>query len=349
MTLDSILSVTKTRKPDFNNLLKVLNKETPDRHTLFEFFLNNALEKRLAQPDTAPVTEEEIVRCKVDAFRNAGYDYATIRASDFTFRRRLKGQGQASISANEGYVIYDRESYDKYNWEKSQNYYDGRIERTEKYLHDGMKFIIEGPGGVLESVIKLVGYDNLCIMLYDDPELVEMIFDQVGPVIIDYYSQIIGHDSVGAIVSNDDWGFNTQTMISPDDLRKYVFKWHKKIVNLAHDAGKPVILHSCGNLREVWGDITDDIGYDAKHSYEDAIKPVEDMYDELKGKIAVVGGIDVDFVCRSSEESIYNRCRKMLEKTNCTGYALGTGNSVPDYVPDGKFFSMIAAALTSKA
>ena len=36
----------------------------------------------------------------------------------------------------------------------------------------------------------------------------------------------------------------------------------------------------------------------------------------------------------------------MLERTaGRGGYALGTGNSVPDYVPDENYFAMIRAAL----
>jgi len=71
------------------------------------------------------------------------------------------------------------------------------------------------------------------------------------------------------------------------------------------------------------------------------------MYDELKGKIAVLGGIDVDYVCRMPLDDIYNRCAAMLKKTNCEGYALGTGNSVPNYLPDENYFAMISAALGS--
>ena len=36
----------------------------------------------------------------------------------------------------------------------------------------------------------------------------------------------------------------------------------------------------------------------------------------------------------------------MLERTRARGgYALGTGNSVPEYVPDDKYFAMIRAAV----
>ena len=62
----------------------------------------------------------------------------------------------------------------------------------------------------------------------------------------------------------------------PEHLRKFVFPWHKRIVETIHKFGKPAILHSCGNLIEVMDDIIEDMGYDAKHSFEDAIMPVEE-------------------------------------------------------------------------
>ena len=86
-----------------------------------------------------------------------------------------------------------------------------------------MKIMLSGPGGVLENVIDLVGYDNLCYLIFDEPELVAAVFEKVGSILAAYYEQGAQYDSVGIIMSNDDWGFNTQTMLSPEDLRKYVF------------------------------------------------------------------------------------------------------------------------------
>lgn len=345
-SLEAVLAATKTRKPDFNNLLAVLRKKSPSRPTLFEFFLNDPLEQKLAGWECPPVGEIQQHQCRIEAFARAGYDYTTLYASDFTFKHG-ELQKKSSISANDGYVIYDRPTFDSYVWEDPRAYYNGRLERLERYLPDGMKFIVYGPGGVLENIISLVGFDNLCYMLADDPELVGMVADKIGQALYDYYEQIVGYDCVGAIISNDDWGFNTQTMLSGADLRKYVFPWHKKFVQLAHSAGKPIILHSCGQLNAVMDDIIFDMQYDAKHSYEDKIEPVEQAYDRLKGKIAVLGGMDLDYVCRMPLEEVYNRSFAMLNKTGCCGYALGTGNSIPTYVPDEQYFAMILSALTN--
>jgi uroporphyrinogen decarboxylase len=63
-------------------------------------------------------------------------------------------------------------------------------------------------------------------------------------------------------------------------------------------------------------------------------------------RIGIIGGLDVNFVIRRSEEEIALRARAMLERVRGRGgYALGTGNSVPEYVPQEHYFAMIRQAL----
>ncbi len=188
-----------------------------------------------------------------------------------------------------------------------------------------------------------VRYDNLCYMLVDDPELVQMIFDKVGSSLEEYYRMAVGHPGVGAAISNDDWGFFSQTMLSTEDMKKYVLPWHQKISDVIHKSGKPAILHSCGQVEKMMPDICK--LYEGKHSYEDKILPVENAYDIYHDKIAILGGIDLDFVCRKTPQEIYERSCKMLEKTQDKGgYALGSGNSIPYYVPFENYLAMISAA-----
>lgn len=336
-------------QPNFNNILKVLRCEVPDKPTLFEFFLNDSLYKRLVGPKIAsqllerPANRVLRARLFVHAFRNAGYDYATIHASDFSFPT-TEIQQKKTRSLNQGYVIHDRKSFDKYHWLDPEDFDYSWIGEMEDDLPEGMKLIVYGPGGVLENVISLMGYDNLCYAIYDDPQLAEDVFEAVGSRLVKYYELARGYDTVGALISNDDWGFKTQPMLSPEDMRKYVFPWHKRIVETIHQAGKPAILHSCGNFNDMMDEVINDLKYDGKHSYEDAIMPVEEAYEKWHGRIAILGGIDVDYICRATEEEIRDRSMAMIERTQERGgYALGTGNSVPEYIPHEKYFAMISA------
>ncbi|NCB47970.1 uroporphyrinogen-III decarboxylase-like protein, partial [bacterium] len=182
-----------------------------------------------------------------------------------------------------------------------------------------------------------------CMTMYDDEQLIYDIFEKVGSGLAEYYAQCGKSKNVLALISNDDWGFHTQTMLSPVDMRKFVFPWHKKIVETIHDSGKYAILHSCGNYSMILDDLYA-LNYDARHSYEDKIEPVEQALLRFHGKLAVLGGIDLNFIINSTEEEITQRAKNLIEQgQKLGGYALGTGNSVPSYVPDKNYFVMLRA------
>lgn len=335
--------------PDFNNLLSVLRREAPSRPTLFEFFLNGPLYAKLAglaqEPAWGAIDGHKLL---IQAFRNAGYDYVTLHASAMGFPKAAVSQ-MASRSMNDTAIIFDRESYDAYVWPDPDSFDYSKLDTLAPDLPEGMKIVVCGPGGVLENVMQMTGYEGLCMMMVDDPELVEKIFEGVGSRLVRYYEISSPPPTVGAVISNDDWGFNNQTMLSPADMRKYVFPWHERIVDVIHKAGKPAILHSCGNLAPVMDDIIDGMGYDGKHSYEDKICPVEEAYERWGGRIAILGGIDVDYVCRAKPEDVTARAQAMLDRSAARGsYALGSGNSIPHWVPDEGYFAMIKPAVAGR-
>lgn len=335
--------------PCFAELATVLRKGQPSRPTLFEFFLNGPLYTALAGKAYVPRADGlDSVRLVMWAFRQAGYDYFTYRPPQFGFPSGERQHGQ-TISLNDGSVISDRASFAAYRWIEPDACDYSSLEAIRQEIPAGMKIMMFGPGGVLENVIGLVGYDNLCFILADDPALAQDIFAAVGSRLVRHYEIACRYDTVGAAISNDDWGYKTQPMLSPADLRRYVFPWHQRIVEAIHKAGMPAILHSCGNASEIMGDVIDGMGYDGRHSYEDAIQPVEAAYEQYGSRIAILGGIDVDFVVRSTPAAVYRRSREMLERSaNRGSYALGTGNSVPEYVPAENYAAMVWAAVEQR-
>ena len=334
------------REPKFENLLTVLHGGAPERPTLFEFFLNTRLYMKLAGPagtdDPAPLAQWRML---IAAFKAAGYDYATVNGSPIRFPGGEHDRA-STISLNQGFSITDRKSFDAYPWPDPDALDYSNLKTIAPDLPNGMKLIVSGPGGVLENVISLLGFDNLCFLLADDPGLAGDVFAEVGSRLVRHYEKAAAYDTVGACISNDDWGFKTQTMLSVADMRKYVFPWHVKIVKAIHAAGKPVVLHSCGEAREIMEDIITLMRYDGKHSYEDVIMPVEEAYARWGGRIAICGGIDLDFIMRSTADDIRARSRALLKlAASKGGLALGTGNSVPLYIDDDKYFAMTSAAL----
>ena len=335
-----------TGQPNFTDLLAVLHRGVPSRPTLFEFFLNDRLHERLAG-DYPQISEDPYPHQRkiMHAFCDAGYDYSTLIIPGFNFASHRYKHAQ-TISINDGAVITNRASFEEYDWPDSANMDTDILDALMLTMPLGMKLMVHSPDGLLENVIKLMGYEQLCYALVDNPELVKDVFDAVGSRLLEYYTLTAPHEAVGACIVNDDWGYKTQTMLSTRQMRRFVFPWQKRFVQAIHAAGKPAILHSCGHFERIIDDIVDDMAFDARHSYEDIILPVEQAYERYHSRIAILGGIDVDYMCRAKPRDIYKRAQSLLDRTaDRGGYALGTGNSVPDYIPDESYFAMIYAAL----
>ncbi len=346
-----IRAMNRNPQPDYTQLLRVLEHQVPDRPVLFEFFMNPTVYRLLSDPGSPilqSVPEGEDIAARLlmlDAFYRSGYDYGTVAPPvPFVFAPHETGNSR-TYSLNSTGGITDRASFAAHSWPDPDSQDYSYLDILAERLPEGMALVAFGPGGVEENVIALTGYEQLCYMMVDDPELVTDIFAAVGSRLSRYYEIAAAHPAVCACISNDDWGFNTQTLLTRDQMQQWLYPWHIAIADTIHAAGKPAILHSCGNIYGEMEWIYGTCGYDAKHSFEDAIMPVEEAWERYHGKIALLGGIDVNYLIFESEENIYRRSRAMLERTAAAGsYALGTGNSVPEYIPPEKYLAMLKAA-----
>ncbi len=238
--------------------------------------------------------------------------------------------------------ITSREEFEAYPWPDIEKITTGGLEWYEKNLPDDMCVMSGLVGHFAELLNWLMGYETLCFALFDQRDLVEAISKRLIDIYRASVARILEFDRVKILWGSDDMGFRTQTLISPDDLREFVLPGHKELAQMAHDAGRPYILHSCGNLEQIMGDLLDDVKIDGKHSYEDTIMDVAEVKRLYGDRMAVLGGIDVDFIARSSEEDVRSRVRRTLgECHHGGGYCLGTGNSVTNYVPVDNYLAMV--------
>jgi uroporphyrinogen decarboxylase len=187
-----------------------------------------------------------------------------------------------------------------------------------------------------------MGLEHFLVSLYDQPELVRTVVDRVGQVILEAFEGLCQMDAVFALWLGDDLGFKTATLLSPEHLREYILPWHRRYAELAHRTGRLFLLHSCGNVEAIMPDLIEEVGIDAKHSFEDVIVPVEEFKRRWGHRVAVLGGVDVDLLARGSREAVTARTRQILEACSLRGgYACGSGNSITNYVQADNYLAMV--------
>jgi len=272
----------------------------------------------------------------VDFWLGMGYDCIPMEIGLNCPLECHEERGEAlSVGSESAVTIRTIEDFETYPWPDASSPIEFcHFERVAELLPDGAKIVGGVGGGPYEWVSRMLGDQGLSIAIYMDPDLVQAVFETIGVLYVNAVRRLATMDAVGALRQGDDLGFKTSTFLSPDHLRQYVFPIYTGMVEAAHDQNKPFILHSCGNLDEVYDDLIDDCAIDAKHSFEEAILPVERFKQRYGDRVTPLGGLDVDLICRGTEEEIRAYTRKKIEQCFYDGFwALGTGNSLTDYMP----------------
>lgn len=209
------------------------------------------------------------------------------------------------------------------------------------HLPPGMKLIPLLPS-VLEFASALIGTERLFFALSDQPPLVAEVTARIGEHVVGATARLAALDGVGAICIGDDWGHRTGSLISPEAMRQYIFPATRLAVEATHAAGKPAILHSCGCIEAVMEEVIVDLGFDARHSFEENATPVTEAKQRWGDRIAILGGVDVDVLARATPAECRSYVRRILH--SCApggGYAAGSGNSLANYIRVENFRIML--------
>jgi len=243
-------------------------------------------------------------------------------------------------------AITSWQDFETFAWPESKDVDFFMMEYLNSHLPDGMGLISCHAAGIFEHVSKLFSYEGLCYALMDAPDLVQAVTEQVGLRLEQYYRQLLQLDRLQVIFQGDDMGFRSGTLISPNDLQKYFLPWHKRFAAMAHEHGHPYFLHSCGQVLPIMDTLIDEVKIDGKHSFEDAIVPVEEFQSLYGDRVAVLGGLDINILSAGTPDQVRRKTRALIDSCGAHGrYAIGSGNSVPSYVPVINYLTMIDEAM----
>lgn len=346
-----------TFTPDYRYLLEVLANRRPARLPIYEHLINPPFMELVlgqsfadrVQGDAADLASFFEHYCRF--YRSMTYDTVSF---EVTITDLLPDHG-ALLGGKKG-PIQTRADFERYPWaEFSERYWrvaGPQFEALRAALPPGMRAVGGIGNGVFEISEDLVGFQQLAYLQADDPELFAAVYVRIGDILLSLWTTLLErYADVFAICRfGDDLGYKTNTLVSPRTIRAHVLPQYRRVLGLIKGAGKPFLWHSCGNIFSIMDDVIA-LGINAKHSNEDTIAPYERWIELYAGRIGLLGGIDVDLLCQRPPAEltalVVERGRRYRALAN--GYALGSGNSIPEFVPVAGYLAMIEAAQQIRA
>jgi uroporphyrinogen decarboxylase len=343
--------------PDWEALESCIRRRgTPRRVHCMELFLDGEMQDAIcARFDVEKGLDRSdpwfTERRQIALQRFLGYDYVRcgLEGVDMPMSyltvedtAAFQREGGRAFTDEHAGPIASWEDFERYPWPDVGKVRTRSLEWYQKNLPDDMCLVSDGVSHYAELLSWLMGYETLCYALSDDRALVTALADKIDELSRRELEVYLQFDRVRFIWGSDDMGFRTGLLISPNDMRELVLAGHKRMAARTHQAGRVYLLHSCGNLADIREDLIEDVRIDAKHSFEDTIERVEDAKKGYGGRLTLLGGIDMNFLCRATEREIRARVRSTLDA--CMpggGYCLGTGNTVANFVPMDSYLAML--------
>lgn len=350
-------------RPDSASFVNILMGRVPQSRTpLVEYIVDDVVmkpivERLLHRRWAAYGPDRESQRAYLDNFiefwYRMGYDYVRFETSlpfpesKLIIADAAPGSTKSREWADEHQsALSSWDDFERITWPRVEEFDFFPYEYLNSHLPDGMGLISSHGGGLFEHMTWMMSLEGFCSALISDASLVKAVSERIGELMVKFYRHLLDLDRLVVVFPGDDMGYNVGTLISPNDLRKYFLPWHKKFAVMAHEKGLPYFLHSCGNLEKIMADLIDDVKIDGKHSYENNIIPVQDFQMKYGGRIAVLGGLDLNILGASTPEDVRRQTRALIESCGARGrYAIGSGNSIPSYIPVNNYLAMVDEAM----
>jgi len=339
-------------QPDFRHFAEVMRNRRSARLPIYEHLVDPRIMERiqgerfaeLVAGDPTDLAEYFGHYCRF--FRDQTYDVVSF---EVCVADLLPDHG-ALLGGRPG-PIQSRPDFESYPWEELPHEFwrvaAPRFEALAAALPEGMKAVGGIGNGVFEIAEDLVGLEYLPFMQVDDPELYADLFRRIGELLSTLWRRFLAAHGASYVACRigDDLGFKTSLLTNPSTVRERILPEYRRVIELVHGAQKPFLWHSCGCIFAVMEDFVA-AGIDAKHSNEDAIAPFSRWIADYGERIGLLGGFDLDFLCSRSPEEIEREVVRLGTEYRRTarGYALGSGNSIPDYVPVENYLAMIRGA-----
>ena len=196
------------------------------------------------------------------------------------------------------------------------------------------QFIIYSGGYGYDILQGYMRSDRLLLSMADDPQLVRDMSLTIAKVVLDMGKLLLERGiDFDAFFSYNDMGYRNGLLFSPHSYDITQREADEMVYSYFHSAGKPVILHSCGCVKELIPTLIE-IGLDCLQPLEvKAGMDVRELKREFGDELAFMGGIDVRAMAHPDPAVIEQEIASKFEVAKKGGgYIYHSDHSVPKNV-----------------
>lgn len=174
-----------------------------------------------------------------------------------------------------------------------------------------------------------VGFENLCLMFYDDPELISEMFEFITDFCIDTLKDKIDAFDIDLVEFKEDMAYKHAPMISPEMFRTFMFPHYVRMISFLKSHGVKMVYVDCDGYPGGLIPHFIDSGVDAMSPVE--IAAGNDLIDlrQQYPNFGMMGGIDKRELAKNREaiyQEVVSKVPFLIEKR---GYIPHVDHAIP--------------------
>lgn len=228
-------------------------------------------------------------------------------------------------------------------------WYDGKtvVDKIMAGKADSMAIALgdEALGSLLTMTNTWFGWENLLPLMFDKPAFVHKLLEKICDFAYDMSEDMLVHGAKDADFYwfGDDLGTQLSLVVSPQLWRTFLAPQYKRLTRLAKKYDLPVIMHSCGSVREIIPDLIDS-GVAVLHPIQTTAQGMnpDELAQEYGDKLMFFGGVDTQHLlpCGTAGQirDAIDHLRKTLGKNNA--YIIASSQLLDTDIPMQNILAM---------
>ncbi|MHB1347706.1 MAG: uroporphyrinogen decarboxylase family protein [Candidatus Humimicrobiaceae bacterium] len=205
--------------------------------------------------------------------------------------------------------------------------------------------------GIFDCAWTMKSMEKFFIDLVFNKKLANTLLDKILEFnfgIYDLFLKEIGQ-YVNCVEFNDDFGSQSNLMISPEQYREFIKPRHKTMVEMfkKNAPNAKILIHSCGSIHDIISDFIE-IGIDILNPVQPLAANMDtyQLKKEFGKDLCFQGGIDLQVAMRGSFEDIEKEVKERIKSLAPDGgYVLSSANNIASDIPVENVFKLFELAI----
>ena len=183
-----------------------------------------------------------------------------------------------------------------------------------------------------ERAWTLRGWENLMMDFHDHPDFVNNLLNAIADYNVAQIKKALTYE-IDAVYFGDDWGMQRGLQMGPRVWHTFIYPVLKRMYGVVRRAGKFVMIHSCGDVDELFDDLIE-IGLNCFNPFQPEVMDVTSLLQRYRGRLAFHGGLSTQRTLPyGSTADVRRETETLLELGRDGGYIFAPAHDVEGDVP----------------